>query len=45
MVRPWFMVVNAFRKARYIFAVLLVLALVNAGSVGAFNYVADANGT
>ena len=45
MVRPWFMVVNAFSKARYIFAVLLVLALVNAGSVGAFNYVADANGT
>jgi amidase len=36
---------NASIKARYCLVALLLLGLVNAGSVGAFNYVADANGT
>ena len=44
MVRPA-RILNATLKARYCVAAISLLALANAGSLGAFNYVADANGT
>src|SRR5438128_878209 len=44
MVRPR-CILNALIKARYCLVALLLLRLANAGPAGAFNYVADANGT
>src|SRR5207247_3957998 len=44
MVRPA-RILDATLKARYCVAAISLLALANAGSLGAFNYVADANGT
>src|SRR5262245_41902018 len=38
-------ILNVFRKARYCFVALSLLGLGIAGPVGAFNYVADSNGT
>ncbi len=44
MVRPT-CIQNTFPKIRFCLVALSLLAVVNAGSAGAFNYVADANGT
>ena len=44
MVRPG-CIQNAFLKARYCLAAVSLLGLAIADPVGAFNYVADANGT
>lgn len=44
MIRPRCFL-NAFVKARYCLVALLILGLANVGPAGAFNYVADANGT
>jgi amidase len=38
-------ILRAFIKARYCLVALLLLGLLNVGRAGAFNYVADANGT